>query len=343
MENYDSVIEKFSQFDVNREYSDDDLHDNINNGNLQYIENYLSDGGDPSRIILGEFSLLLTAVYFNKKSIINLLIIHGVDLETEQSEGCTALGYAAKFNNISIDILKMLLDAGANPNHYSKTAEHKRGNSHTPLGFLINQGYRQKNFMDKLLMLLEYGANPNIKDGYGVNALHDAVTELDPPILSKTIKLLLIYGVDIDSVNSDGDSILFRARLNNSTDAFVTLLEWGADPWIKNSHGWNVFLDSYFDDGRSRSRLNHSKILYETIDNLHKTNVAYQMLEFSKGLDNEEPIVDEENLLEKIYLDLLEEPYNPILTRERKQEDLKDMEAYGKYVSRVKVGGRKKY
>ena len=56
-------------------------------------------------------------------------------------------------------------------------------------------------------------------------------------------------------------------------------------------------------------------------------------------LGNGSYIIDKK---ENIYLDLLEEPYNPLLTRERKQEDLKDMEAYGKYVSRVKVGGRKR-
>jgi len=71
-------------FDVNIEYSDKDLHDNIMNGNLDYIIKYLNDGGNPNRIILDQFSLLLTAVYFNKKSIVNLLIKHNVDLEFEQ-------------------------------------------------------------------------------------------------------------------------------------------------------------------------------------------------------------------------------------------------------------------
>ena len=341
MEHLDSVLQIFGQFNVNDEYSDNDLHDNINNGNLQYIVNYLRDAGDPSRIIfnkLNEFSLLMWAVYFNQKSIAHLLITHGADLEFEKWDGCTAVGYAAKYYKVSIDILKMLLDAGANPNYYSKKAELNRGNSNTPLGFCIQYGEDQENFIDKLKLLLEYGANPNIKDGYEVNALHKAVDELRPPVLSDVIKMLLIYGADIDSVNGDGDSILFRARLNYSSDALVTLLEWGADPWIKSKRGWNAFLDAYFKGGMR----DHKKIFYEKIDNLHKTNVAYQMLEFSKGLYEEEPIVDEVNLLENIYLDLLEEPYNPLLTRERKQEDLKDMEAYGKYVSRVKVGGRKR-
>ena len=45
-------------------------------------------------------------------------------------------------------------------------------------------------------------------------------------------------------------------------------------------YGYDVFLDNYFGNNRS----SYTKILYETIDRLHKTNVAYQMLAISKGL-----------------------------------------------------------
>ena len=56
-----------NNFDINIEYSDKDLYDNIMNGNLEYIIKYLSDGGDPSRVVMDEVSLLLAAVYFNQK------------------------------------------------------------------------------------------------------------------------------------------------------------------------------------------------------------------------------------------------------------------------------------
>lgn len=336
-------------FDVNIEYSDKDLHDNIMNGNLDYIIKYLNDGGNPNRIILDQFSLLLTAVYFNKKSIVNLLIKHNVDLEFEQSEGDTALGYAAKFKNVDFDILKILLDAGANPNHSSQTIIKTRGNAHTPLILCIKSVntniQRGKKYFDKLKTLLEYGADPNIVDGYGSNALFDTVDELyENDELSETLKLLFIYGANIDSVNANGDGILFRARLQYTSDALVLLLEWGADPYIRNNYGYDVFSDNYFGGNNNYmgNRPSHKKIFYETIDRLHKTNVAYQMLTISKGLDDEHPIetLDEDTLYE-IYQSLLKQPYNHLLTRSRKFEDLNDIVTYGKYVKTIKKGGKR--
>ena len=321
-------------FYVDDEYTDEDLHDNIMNGNMIFIEKYLMDGGNPSRIVMGQFSLLMTAVYFNNISIVRLLLKHNVNLENEQSEGNTALSYAAKFGEISINILELLLKNGANPNHFSEIAASRRGNAHTPLSNCIRNS-RQDDYINKLKLLLEYGANPNKKDAYGVNALHDAINILNPPKLSETIKILLIYGADIDSVDGGGDSVLFRARLNNIPDALVTLLELGADPYIKNNDGYNVFKDAYF-------TRDHQKILYDTINNLHKTNVAYQMLAISKGLDNEHSIEElDEDTLYKLYLSLLIKPYNPLLTRERNQEDLKDITTYGKYIKHVKKGGKR--
>ena len=312
-------------FYVDDEYTDKDLHDNIMNGNVDFIVKYISDDGNPNRILMDQFSLLMTAVYFNNISIVRLLLKHKVNLENEQSEGDTALSYAAKFGKVSINILELLLKNGANPNHFSEIAASRRGNAHTPLSNCIRNSM-QDDYINKLKLLLEYGANPNKTDAYGVNALHDAINILDSPKLSETIKILIMYGADIDSVDGGGDGVLFRARLNNSPDALVTLLELGADPYIKNNDGFNVLKDSYFER-------DHKKILNKTINNLHKTNVAYQMLAISKGLDNEHPIEElDEDILYEIYLSLLEEPYNPLPTRERNQT------TYGKY---IKKGGKR--
>ena len=50
---------------------------------------------------------------------------------------------------------------------------------------------RGKKYFDKLKLLLEYGANPNIVDGYGSNALFDTVDELyKRDELSETLKLV---------------------------------------------------------------------------------------------------------------------------------------------------------
>ena len=100
-------------------YTDKLLHDNIDNGNLEYIVKYLSDGGNPNRIIMDEFSLLMSAVYFNQSSIVNILLMHGAYTESRNSRDETALDYAAKFNKVSVHILTLLLDNNANFNNIS--------------------------------------------------------------------------------------------------------------------------------------------------------------------------------------------------------------------------------
>ena len=45
------------------------IQDNIMNGNVDFIVKYISDDGNPNRILMDQFSLLMTAVYFNNISI----------------------------------------------------------------------------------------------------------------------------------------------------------------------------------------------------------------------------------------------------------------------------------
>jgi len=236
----------------------------------------------------------------------------------------------------NFDRFKHLLEVGANPNslHYQQYIGHM-----TALMEASND-----NDTRFIIELLRYGADPNIVDGYGSNALFDTVDELyGRDELSETLKLLFIYGANIDSVDGYTDGILFRARLKDTPDALVLLLEWGADPYIRNKYGYDVFLDNYFGGNNNYigNRPSHKKIFHKTIDRLHKTNVAYQMLAISKGLDDEHPIenLDEDTLYE-LYQLLLKQPYNPFLTRSRKFEDLNDIVAYGKYVKNIKKGGK---
>ena len=66
------------------------------------------------------------------------------------------------------------------------------------------------------------------------------------------------------------------------------------------------------------------------------------MLAISKGLDDEHPIETlDEDILYEIYQSLLKQPYNPFLTRSRNFEDLNDIVTYGKYVKRIKKGGKR--
>ena len=340
--NWEGLPEAENIIDTNEIYTDGLLHDNIENGNLEYVVKYLSDGGNPNRIIIDEFSLLMCAVYFNKSSIVNILLMHSAYTESKNSRGETALDYAAKFNKVSVNILKLLLDNNANYKNISNDG------FYTTLQQCINSlPIRSDNLKKdtqyiKLRLLLEYGADPNYKNELNQDSLHYAVDELEHPISEEILKLLIIYGGNINSLNWGGDSLLFRARLfaYKGMDTILFLLDMGADPYLKNEIGIDIFNLNYFEDrsrGLSTSDINNA--INKKIEELHKTNVAYQMLNIAKGIE-ENPLEElSDDLLEKTYQKLLDEPYNSKLTLERKMEDLNDLEIYGKYVKRTHIYG----
>lgn len=329
-------------FDINEIYTDELLHDNIHNGNLEYIVKYLTDGGNPSRIIMDQFSLLMCAVYFNQSSIVNILLMHGAYTESKNSRGETALDYATKFEKVSVYILTLLLDNNANYNNisndgYRTTLQQCIGSSLTH-----SDNLKKDTQYIKLRLLLEYGADPNYKNELNQDALHYAVDKLEYPILVEILKLFIIYGGNINSLNWDNDSLLFRARIHGykDIDTILFLLDWGANPYLKNKMGIDIFNLNYFEDrGRGLSNNDINEAINKKIEELHKTNVAYQMLNIAKGIE-ENPLEElSDDLLEKTYQKLLDEPYNSKLTLERKMEDLNDLEIYGKYVKRTNLSG----
>lgn len=341
-ENWKGLSEEKNVINIDDIYTDELLHDNIRDGNLEYIVKYLSDGGNPSRIIIDEFSLLMCAVYFNQSSIVNILLMHGAYTESKNSRGETALDYATKFEKVSVYILTLLLDNNANFNNISNDGYRTTLQQCIDSSLTHSDNLKKDTQYIKLRLLLEYGADPNYKNELNQDALHYAVDELEYPISVEILKLFIIYGGNINSLNWDNDSLLFRARIHGykDIDTILFLLDWGANPYLKNKMGIDIFNLNYFGDkGRGLSNNDINEAINKKIEELHKTNVAYQMLNIAKGIE-ENPLEElSDDLLEKTYQKLLDEPYNSNLTLERKMEDLNDLEIYGKYVKRTHLSG----
>lgn len=86
-------------------------------------------------------------------------------------------------------------------------------------------------------ILLEAGANPNIKDVAGYSALHHCCTIIGNPKTLEIGQLLLDNGADINARNRFGCTPLMEPCINGKVDFVEFLVKNGADPSIKENHG----------------------------------------------------------------------------------------------------------
>ena len=146
-------------------------------------------------------------------------------LETEEFDvstilrGDTALDLAARSG--SIEIMKLLLDAGASVT------------DHTLLGAAKSGSVSGTSF------LLAHGADINAKDEYSHTALHYAVCAGH----SDVVHLLLISGADVEAITQQAKTPLLHAVERKDTRSAKLLLEHGARtefaPKTETGHPWS--------------------------------------------------------------------------------------------------------
>ncbi len=175
------------------------------------------------------------------------------DIDVRGANGKTALMIAARAGET--DLVVELLERGANPNSTNV-------NGGTPLMFaaisgndlivkeLLGRGAEvnamgsngwnalmvasAKGFPDTVKMLLDSGADINAADVYLWTPLHRAAYE--NRVL--TVKVLLRHeGIEVDFQDDHGATALHHAAVRGHREIVETLLEAGADPLVKDSHG----------------------------------------------------------------------------------------------------------
>ena len=109
----------------------------------------------------------------------------------------------------------MLLASGADPDIVYASGD-------APLHVAVAKG-----LVGTVRALLKADANPSVRDGQGQTPLH--LAELGSPIF----KALLVAG----AVYTSGDAPLHVAVSDGLVDTVGVLLEWGADPNIRDSQG----------------------------------------------------------------------------------------------------------
>ncbi len=144
---------------------------------------------------------------------VRALLRRGADVNTAQSDGMTALHWAARNNDV--EIVKTLLYAGAT---FRATT---RLGGYTPLHLASRGGHTEA-----AEMILEAGADPDVFTSTGVTAMHFAA-DADA---AGVIEALAAHGGDLDARDSFAERTpLMFAAVRGADAAASALLDAGAD------------------------------------------------------------------------------------------------------------------
>ncbi|MBO0751333.1 MAG: ankyrin repeat domain-containing protein [Bradyrhizobiaceae bacterium] len=214
-------------------------------GHVATVTALLDGGADPN---LQEHNAGQTALMWalsqRHSAVVDVLVSHKADVNLASKSGSTPLMFAAQG---SIQSARTLLAAGARPNDVHPDT------GQTALIVASTMGNT-----DIVALLLDNGADPNIKDANTFTALHAAVRDSDygtdhasRVTAAATVKVLLAHGANpnaridqkkqtvraVNEVSFQGATPLALAAEVNSLDAIKELVKGGADPKIATEQG----------------------------------------------------------------------------------------------------------
>ncbi|MEZ4702490.1 MAG: ankyrin repeat domain-containing protein [Rhodothermales bacterium] len=125
-----------------------------------------------------------------------------------------------------LDLVNLLLDAGADPNQMSRNAD---GNDRTPLHIAAETGS-----VAVAEALLAAGARVDAVTAFGETPLHGAHTMVKDPQIAA---LLVAHGADPNARTVFGTTPMHHAALSGTTALMRVLLDAGGNPSIANRMG----------------------------------------------------------------------------------------------------------
>jgi len=167
---------------------------------------------------------------------VRLLLNHGADPDTTlaSEHGPLSCLYAACGINGNVEVTRLLLEAGADPNDGESLYHSVEQHDFACMKLLLDHGARViaiKHMLDRespegLRLLLDAGGDPNETNSQGDTALHWAVRRNRSATI---VGMLLDAGTDIDAVRQDGRTAYALAIVSGQTAVAELLTHRGAD------------------------------------------------------------------------------------------------------------------
>ena len=182
---------------------------------IDFVKLLLKNGANASARGFCDKTILMYAVSIKGPQSIAIareLVRRGVDVNAEDDEGQTALHYNMS-NDCRPDVVKLLLDAGANPDPVDFEY-------YTPLMFAVLQTPPRPSVVK---MLIARGANVNAVSSETNSVLHMLINSC---CLSMTIfKMLLQAGANVFAITDQAKTTLMRAAVSSSATAPAVIKE----------------------------------------------------------------------------------------------------------------------
>jgi ankyrin repeat protein len=188
----------------------------VENGHIEIVELLIARGADVQQQESEmQMSPLHYAAAHDEPDMVRILLENGADLNAENSFRWTPLFSAARMG--SVETVQALLEAGAESDAVSAEGR-------TPMMVLIDRG-RLGGMTDKMMLLLDNGADPNLQDNNGDTALHFAARTGK----LEAIPLLIGHGADQNLQNNEG---LIAIDIAGNEQTAEILGEAGEEPLI---------------------------------------------------------------------------------------------------------------
>lgn len=256
------------------------LQDMIILGDNKMAELLINNGADVNLKDNHNRNVIYDAVSYGNEGFIDFLLSKGgLELNNIDDNGNSIMHHSQVKNNDKI--AEKLILAGADT-----TIKDKNGET-----YLCNTALRGMDGYNLVDTALKYGANINSRVINNNTILMELVTTSSKltqdeksrrDSLLEVSKKLLTNGIDINAIDDNGDTALFRAVKVEDVDLVSFLLSAGVDPNIKNKYQQTVLHEAIYQGVKSLDivllllkynanplvKNNHNETMYEILNNI---------------------------------------------------------------------------
>ena len=198
------------------------------NGNTDILRCFIENKADvDARTGNCHCTLLIVVSKYGHTNAVDVLLQYGANVALTDKSGRTALHFAAGSSDNSCEILRCLIENGAD-------IDKGRNDNQTPLMIAAQKGH-----VSVATFLIEHGANVDLQDENGNTALHHTLYGSD--VSCEILSCLTGSGADVNGVNKVKHTPLMIAAKRGHLNALTLLIKHGAhDVDLQDSDGYTA-------------------------------------------------------------------------------------------------------